>query len=234
MAYAGRSHGRTVTVFADLNANPQKISRIRDFGADVRQIGEDFDAAKAAARAHCEDMGGWMIEDGREVEISEGAGTIGMELTGSGATYHAVVVPVGNGALINGVARWVKHVSPATEVIGVSAAGADAMAVSWRNEDFIARDTVDTIAEGIAVRIPVPEALEDMESVVDDMVLVDDEAMVEAMRLIARTTGQLVEPSGAAGVAAICADPMRYAGKSVATVLTGNNLTESQMSRWFS
>ncbi|HEU4320051.1 MAG TPA: pyridoxal-phosphate dependent enzyme [Acidimicrobiia bacterium] len=232
MAYAARSHGRNMTVFADLNANTSKLGRIRDLGAEVRQVGDDFDSAKSAARAHCESAGAWMIEDGREPEISEGAGTIGMELTGSGATFDVVVVPVGNGALINGVARWVKHVSPATEVIGVSASGADAMAESWRSERIVERASVDTIAEGIAVRIPVPEALEDMETIIDDMVLVDDVAMVEAMRLIARTTGQLVEPSGAAGVAAIRSNPTRFEGRTVATVLTGNNLTEDQLARW--
>lgn len=232
MAFAGRSHGRDVTVFADLNANTLKIGRIRDLGADVRQVGDDFDAAKAAARAHCEEVGGWMVEDGREPEISEGAGTIGMELTGSGTNYAAIVVPVGNGALINGVARWVKHVSPSTEVVGVSATGADAMAESWRTEQFVERDSVETIAEGIAVRVPVPEALEDMEPIVDDMVLVNDVAMVEGMRLLARITGQLVEPSGAAGIAAIRSDPDRFEGRTVATILTGNNLTEDQLARW--
>ena len=221
-----------MTVFADLNANTLKMARIRELGAEVHQVGDDFDAAKTAAHAHCEDIGGWMIEDGREPEISEGAGTIGMEITGSGTVYDAVVVPVGNGALINGMARWVKHVSPATEVVGVCATGADAMAESWRTEQVVERATVDTIAEGIAVRIPVPEALDDMDPIVDDMVLVDDVAMVEAMRLLARTTGQLVEPSGAAGVAAIRADPSRFEGRSVATVLTGNNLTEDQLARW--
>lgn len=232
MAYTARSHGREMTVFADLNANTLKLGRIRDLGAEVRQVGHDFDAAKAAARAHCEAIDGWMVEDGREPEISEGAGTIGMELTGSGATFDMVVIPVGNGALINGVARWVKHVSPATEVVGVCAGGADAMAESWRSERVVERESVDTIAEGIAVRIPVPEALLDMEPIVDDMVLVDDVAMVEAMRLIARTTGQLVEPSGAAGVAAVRSDPNRFEGRTVATVLTGNNLTEDQLTRW--
>lgn len=231
MAFACRAHERRLVVFADTFANELKMSRIRQLGAEVRLEGADFDAAKEAARQFCEGHGAWMIEDGREPEISEGAGTIGVELTRR-RNYEAMVLPVGNGALISGVARWVKAVSPLTTVIGVSAAGADAMAESWRSNGIVERPDVETIAEGIAVRVPVPEAVDDMRPIVDEMVLVSDEQMLEAMRTILRLAGQVVEPSGAAGVAAIAAEPDKFAGMEVATVLTGNNLTGAQMDSW--
>lgn len=231
MAYACRAHERDLVVFADTSANELKMSMIRELGADVRLQGSDFDAAKEAARRFCAEQGAWMIEDGGEPEISEGAGTIGVELTRL-RDYDLVVVPVGNGALISGVARWVKAVSPSTRVIGVSAVGADSMAESWRTGTIVERPTVETIAEGIAVRIPVPEAVEDMRTVVDEMIVVSDQQMIEALRAIHRLAGQLVEPSGAAGVAAISTDPGRFEGMSVATVLTGSNLTEGQIDRW--
>lgn len=231
MAYACRAHDRDLVVFADESANELKMSRIRQLGAEVRLEGDDFDTAKEAARQFCEDHGAWMIEDGREPEISEGAGTIGVELTRD-RSFDIVLIPVGNGALISGVARWVKAVSPTTRLIGVSATGADAMAESWRGGGIVERPGVETIAEGIAVRIPVPEAVEDMRPIVDEMVLVDDIQMIESMRTLHRLAGQLVEPSGAAGIAAIAADPDDYTGMRVATVLTGNNLTEQQIDRW--
>lgn len=231
MAHACHRHQRSLTVFADIGANPLKIGRIESLGADVMLQGEDFDAAKEIARDYAESRDGWMVEDGREPEISEGAGTIGVELTQQGA-YDVLVVPVGNGALISGVARWVKAVSPETRVIGVSANGADAMAESWRGTRIIERRRVDTIAEGIAVRRPVPEAVEDMRPIVDEMVLVGDRQMIDAMALIHSLAGQLVEPSGAAGVAMLAADPERFAGMRVATILTGNNLSREQTSRW--
>ncbi|HEX6286431.1 MAG TPA: pyridoxal-phosphate dependent enzyme, partial [Acidimicrobiia bacterium] len=231
MAYACRAHERDLVVFADTSANELKMSRIRDLGADVRLRGNDFDAAKEVARRFCVEHDAWMIEDGREPEISEGAGTIGVELTRL-RDYDAVVVPVGNGALISGVARWVKAVSPTTRVVGVSAVGADSMVESWRSGQIVERPTVETIAEGIAVRIPVPEAVEDMIPIVDEMVVVSDQQMIEAMRAIHRLAGQMIEPSGAAGVAAITSDLERFEGMSVATVLTGNNLTEEQIDRW--
>lgn len=231
MAHACHQHKKPLTVFADRSANRFKMTRVEDLGADVRLQGDDFDAAKEAAREFCTKTGAWMIEDGREPEISEGAGTIGVELTRHDR-YDAIVVPVGNGALISGVARWVKAVSPTTRVIGVSAAGADAMAESWRGTGIVERHGVDTIAEGIAVRTPVPEAVEDMRPIVDDMALVDDKQLIDALQVIHSLTGQLVEPAGAAGVAAIAAAPDEFAGLRVATILTGNNLTEDQTSRW--
>lgn len=231
MAYACNDHSRHLVVFADTSANELKMSRIRDLGAEVRLEGEDFDAAKDAARRFCSESGAWMIEDGREPEISEGAGTIGVELTRR-REFDVVVVPVGNGALISGVARWLKAVSPTTRVIGVSASGADAMAESWRGNGIVERSSVETIAEGIAVRTPVPEAVEDMRAIVDEMVLVDDAGMVESMKTIHHLAGQLVEPSGAAGVAAIAANPEMFAGLEVATILTGNNLSAGQIGRW--
>lgn len=231
MAYAGRRHGRGIIVYCDESANPLKVERIRELGADLRREGEDFDSAKAAARSFCDRAGAWMVEDGREPEMSEGAGTIGVELM-KGHDFDTILVPVGNGALITGIARWVKAAAPDTTVVGVSAEGADAMENSWRSGGIVDRTSVSTIAEGIAVRIPVAEAVEDMRSTVDEMILVSDESMVEAMRLLHNKTGQLVEPSGAVGVAAVMREPARFRDQAVATILTGNNITPTQMQAW--
>lgn len=233
MAYACREKDRSLIVYADVNANSLKTERIAQLGAELRLEGEDFDAAKEAARAFCVETGAWMVEDGREPEISEGAGTIAVELL-AGDRFDALLIPVGNGALINGVARWSKAVAPETRVIGISAAGADAMERSWAEGVVVQRGVVDTFAEGIAVRVPVPEAVEDMRSLVDEMLLVTDQDMIGAMQLILETTGLLVEPSGAVGVAALLQHPDRFGGKAVATILTGNNLTANQMRQWLS
>ena len=232
LAYACRRHGRALVVYAAENASPLKVARMRALGAEVRLAGEDFDAAKAAARAFAGDTGAWMVEDGREPEISEGAGSLAVELLARGDAFDDLLVPLGNGALLNGVARWVKAASPATTVIGVCAEGADAMQCSWHDGRVVERAAVRTIADGIAVRVPVPEAVEDMRDQVDDVVLVDDGAIVEAMRLLFEHAGQVCEPAGAAGVAAILRDRQRFAGRRVATVLCGSNLTAEQAARW--
>ena len=223
MAYACRSHGLPMTVFAATNANPLKVERMRALGAEVRLEGSDFDGAKAIGRAWANEKGIPFIEDGREVWITEGAGAIGRELLARDDAFDAVVVPLGNGALLNGVARWLKAASPATEVIGVCALGAPSMERSWRAGAVVETETADTIADGVAVRVPIPEAVADMRGLVDDVVLVDDDTTRRAMELVRRHAGIILEPAGALGVAAILKDPARYANRRIATILCGGN-----------
>jgi peptide deformylase len=235
MAYVCRRLGVALTVFAAETANPLKLERMRALGADVRLYGADFDAAKEHARDFALTGAAMLVEDGLEPAIAEGAGSIGVELLARGDAIDAVVVPLGNGALLGGIARWIKAASPATQVIGVVARGASAMARSWRNGrggEIVADRTVTTIADGIAVRVPIPAAVDDLHGLVDDIVDVDDAAMIRAMQAAHRHAGLVVEPAGAAGVAAILADRPRFAGRRVATVLCGGNLTPVQMRDW--
>jgi threonine dehydratase len=174
------------------------------------------------------------VEDGLEREISEGAGSIAVELLEKDAGFDAVLVPLGNGALLNGMARWLKSASPSTRVIGVAAAGAPAMAHSWSRKTVVRDDAVNTIADGVAVRIPVPEAVADMEGIVDDVLLVQDETLVDAMRLAHRHLGLVLEPAGALGVAAVLTRPEQFAGRHVAVVLSGGNLAPEAIGKYLS
>lgn len=231
MAWSCRALQRKLTVYAARNANEFKLARIREMGAEVRLFGEDFDSAKAEAKRWCDEAGAVFVEDGAAAEVSEGAGTIGLELLRGGASIEVLLIPLGNGALATGIGRWVKAHAPNVQVIAVAASGADAMAASWRAGKVVERASVQTIADGIAVRVPVSEAVDDMRGTLDDVVLVDDDAIQRAMRLVWRHAGQLVEPAGAAGVAAMLAHP-HWRGLRVATVLCGSNLTGDQIARW--
>lgn len=232
MAYACRKHGLPLIVYAAVSANPLKVERMRSFGAEVRQVGDDFDAAKLAAKGFAAEHGLAMVEDGKQPEFSEGAGTIGVELLGYPETFDALLIPLGNGALLTGIARWVKAHRPETRVIGVSAAGAPAMERSWRTGQVVELDRIATIADGIGVRVPIPEAVADMRGLVDDVLLIDDAPMLEAMRLAHRPVGIVLEPAGAAGLAGALAYRDRFAGQTVGTVLCGGNLTPEQMAAW--
>jgi len=232
LAYACRRRGVLLSVFAAHNANALKVERMRALGADVRLEGEDFDAAKAAAREFAAEHGASFVEDGHDPAISEGAGSIAVELLAGNAVFDAVTIPLGNGALINGMARWIKARSPATRVIGVASRGAPAMARSWRAGRAQSTDRVDTIADGIAVRVPVPAALDDMRGLVDDVIEVDDGRLLAAMRLAHRHAGLVIEPAGAAGLAALLQHPESFAGADVATVLCGGNLAPQQIQQW--
>ncbi len=228
MAYVCRSYGLPITIYASVKANPLKVERMKALGAEVRQEGIDFDSAKDAAKAYAKRINGWMVEDGLEAEISEGHGTIAMELLANGgkdaATFDAVTIPLGNGAMLNGMARWLKAASPATSVLGVCASNAPSMEQSWRQRTVIETPTADTLADGIAVRVPIPEAVHDMQGLVDDVLLIDEAHILHAMRLVYQHAGLMLEPAGAVGVAAIVAHRAQFAGKSVATVLCGSNV----------
>jgi peptide deformylase len=232
LAWAARAQDRSLVVYAATSASPLKVDRMRSFGAEVRLEGADFDAAKEAARRYAADTGSWMVEDGLEPEISEGAGSIGVELLRDGARLDAILVPLGNGALLNGIARWVKAASPATRVIGVCAAGAPAMQESFIQGEPVVHDSVNTIADGIGVRVPIPEAVVDMRGIVDEVRLVSDEHIIHAMRLLYRQAGLLVEPAGAAGLAVLLDSGGEFRDARVATVLCGGNLTDDQVRRW--
>jgi threonine dehydratase len=232
LAYAARARGVPVVLFAAENANPLKVDRMRAFGADVRLAGADFDAAKQAARQYAARPGHRFIEDGRESAIAEGAGTIGMELAAWPQKVDTLFVPVGNGALIAGVGRWFKAVSPQTQIVGVVAAEAPAMQLSWRSHRVVTTERAETIADGIAVREPVPEALEEMASVVDDMISVREAELREAMRLAFHELGLVVEPAGAAGLAAASLFRDQFRGQLVATILCGGNVIIEKYLRW--
>lgn len=232
MAWVCRARGWPLVIYAATTANPLKVERMRALGAELRLEGADFDAAKAAARAWAEHTGAWMVEDGHEPEISEGAGTLGLELLARGERYDFVILPLGNGALATGVGRWIKAHSPSTRVIGVSAAGADAMARSFAEDRLVCRPTALTVADGIAVREPVPAALVDMAGTVDEVLLVQEAHLIEAVRLLFHVAGQVTEPAGAAGVAALLAWPERFRDARVATALCGSNLTPDQARSW--
>ena len=230
MAYACRAKGIIPTVYASVNANPLKIERMRALGANVVLYGEDFDAAKGEAKRVAAETGAYMVEDGLEPLISEGAGTMGLELLRAGS-FDAVLIPLGNGAMLNGMARWIKAHSGAA-IIAVQAQGAPAMLESWRAGTVIQHERINTIADGIGVRVPILEAVQDMNGLVDDGLTVSETSILGAMKLIHQHLGVVSEPSGAVGIAAIFEHRARFADARVATVICGGNLTPEQMRAW--
>jgi threonine dehydratase len=219
LAYAGRHHGVGVDIFADSSARAGKVTRMRAFGANVTAVDGDVDDAFDAARELVDREPGYrLVTDGEPAAIAEGHGTIGVELL-RGGTLDAVVVQVGDGALISGIARWVKEHSPETRVVGVCASGAPAMRMSIDAGRPIRTEAARTIAGGLAISQPIAASFNRVRALVDELVLVEDDDIRVAMVVIADTLGVLVEPSGAAGVAAVRRHPLP--GERVAVVLTG-------------
>ena len=223
LAYAARRRGLACTVFAAEHANPMKVAAMRRLGAEVHLIGADFDAAKDAARQHANQTGQRFVEDGAEPAIADGAGTIALELL-DGAAFDIMVVPLGNGALLSGMGRVLRKLAPKVRIDAVVASNAPAMKLSLEAGRAIATERADTMADGIAVRVPIASTLPQLRHCCDEVTTVSEHDLLRAMQLIHRTLGQIVEPAGAAGLAAILAAPERYANQRVATVLTGGNI----------
>lgn len=229
MAYAARKRQLPITIFVAANANPLKVERMRALGADVRFAKAD---PAHAAEAFAAEKGAQLVVDGVDAAIGEGAGTIGMELLRWPEPLDSLVVPLGDGSLLAGISRWVKAHHPATRMIGVCAKGAPAMERSWRLGRVQEVAEANTIADGLEVTIPYAEALSDITGLVDDILLVEDGGMLEMMRLAHQELGILLEPSGAAGLAALATDRKRFQGQLVAAILTGGNITQQQIQQW--
>ncbi|WP_431911902.1 threonine ammonia-lyase [Micromonospora carbonacea] len=232
LAWSGRSRGLDVTVVASRSAPAVKLERIRALGASLELVDGDYDTACARAAAIARHRGIRRVEDSVDVETCDGAATIGMELVSGAHRFDAVLVALGTGALASGVGYAVKTLAPEIEVICVQPAGAPAMTRSWHERRVITTDTTDTIADGVAGRIPNPDALWDLLVVADDAVLVQESSIIAGMRMLLDHAGLVVEPSAALGIAAILEDRERFAGRHVATILCGSNVDMDAYHSW--
>lgn len=224
IAWAAARHGVAATVFASTNAVGSKIDAMRALGAEVVLQGEDFDAAKEAARLYAQAEGALFLEDGAHAALAEGAGTIGLELTDEVGEVDSMVCPLGNGALAAGLGCWMVHSVPAARVTAVGASGAPAMVRSVEEGIAISTSSAETIADGIAVRSPIPSAVAAVRKCVHDLRLVDDDEIRLAMRILKSELGVTVEPAGAVGLAAMLTDPESWHGKRVFIPLCGGNV----------
>jgi threonine dehydratase len=233
MAYAARKRGWPITIFVGAHANPMKVERMRGLGATVRMGSDDPDALHAEAKEFAGKNGAQLVEDGREAAIAEGAGTIAVELLRWPRCFDDIVVPLGDGALLGGMARWVKAQCPTTRMIGVCATASPAMERSWRSRRVVSAPCDGTIAAGIAVGTPFEEAVTDLTDLIDDVLLVPDSSLIAAMKLAHKDLGVVLEPAGAAGLAAVLDHREQFRGRLVATVLTGGNVSPASMQEWF-
>jgi threonine dehydratase len=231
VAYGARAAGLGCVVYSDSTANPAKLDRMRALGADVRLVHGDFDLAKDEVERAAEQEGLRLVVDGREPDITLGAGTIAHEMATHPEPLDAVVVPVGNGSLAWGMSTWLAAASPDTEVIAVSPTGSPMMEHSWRTGELKTFGPVDTIAEGLAARVPVPEAVEGIRATVDRYVLLDDDAFVDAARLLLHRAGVLAEPAGAAALAGAISLGADLAGATVGIPVGGSNVPAGLLGR---
>jgi threonine dehydratase len=221
LAYVARARGAQVEAFVSPDVPAAKVDAMRALGARVH-VSEDPDgAARRRVRSGSHRQ---LVLDGLGPEMAEGAGTIAVELEAAGP-IDVAVIQIGDGALISGVACWLKATRPQTRIIGVCAGGAPAMAKSFAAGRVITTPRTHTIATALAISKPIPKSLARITSLVNEIVLVDDDDLRSAQRLILDALGMSVEPGGAAGVAALAKHGRRMPPGRAAVVLTGAELT---------
>jgi threonine dehydratase len=228
VAYAASLFGVRAVICVPEQANPVKVESMRALGAEVVFHGADFDEA----REHCEKLaaehGYRYIHSGNEPLLIAGVGTCALEILEAQPATDAIVVPVGGGSGAAGASVVAKAVRPAIEVIGVQSAAAPAAYRSWRAGTLV-EDVTATFAEGLATRTAFELPQQIMRDLLDDFVLVAEDALKAATRLMIEKTRNLVEPAGAAALAAVLSDPERFAGRKVAIVCSGGNISPAQL-----
>ena len=214
--------GAEATVFMPEQAPLPKVEATRGYGADVRLVGATFDDAYAASLAWAEESGATYVHPFDHLDVIAGQGTLGLEILEQVPLAATVVLPIGGGGLAAGVASAVKLTRPDARVVGAQASGAAAYPESLRAGTPMALGEVSTFADGIAVKRPGPLALAHVSERVDEVVTVSDEAIARAVLLLVERAKQVVEPAGAAGLAAILEGHGTFRGPVVAILCGGN------------
>ena len=232
VAWAARELGVAARVFVPVGANRTKTTRIEQLGARLSEVGADIEGSRRAAEAYAAASGAFLLDDATNADVPAGAGTIGLELIDQLPGLATVVVPVGDSALVRGVAGAIKHVRQDVRVVGVQAVAAPAYHDSWRSGRVETTETANTIADGLATTTPTAPNVEAIRRLVDDMVLVSEQAMIDAMRALREHDGIVAEPAGAAPAAALRAGASTFGGPVVAIVTGGNVAPELEARAW--
>ena len=228
-AYAAKTMGIPATIFLPEGANPVKRRKIEELGACIVCAGSiDLAGAFQAAMEYSRRPGVYFLNDATDPDLPAGPATIGLELTEQLTDLSAVYVPMGDTALIRGLGSAIKQIAPSAKVIGVQAEQAPSYVLSWRAGRSIPTETCDTCADGLATRTPEDENVAAIRSVVDDVVLVSEDQMIEAIHHLHARENVLAEPAGAAATAAFLARPVH--GR-VALLVSGGNISEDVRQR---
>lgn len=233
VAFAATSQGIPSTIIMPRSAPIAKVLATENYGAKVVLHGDYYDDAYARAMEICEEEKAVFVHPFNDEDIIAGQGTVGLEILRDVPNVDIVIVPAGGGGLLSGVAYCIKNINPRVQVIGVQAEGADAIVESFYSPEkaLIESENVHTIADGIAVKAPGDITVSLIREYVDQMVTVSDEDIASTILLLMERCKMVVEPAGAASLAAVLNNRIDVKGKRVACVLSGGNIDVSFIHR---
>ena len=225
IAYAGRLFGARVIIYApNENVNESKMQAMRDLGAEVCLHGHDFDEARLEAERLAQTEGYRYVHSANEPKLIAGVGTIGVEIFEDLPDVEVIIAPAGGGSCASGTSIVASHKNPKARVIAVQSESAPAMWHAWKNRTLDPYPTMKTEHEGLATRVPFELTNKILWELLDDFVLVTDEEINDAIRLLAQHAKQVAEGAGAASLAAAIKLGDRLRGKKVVGILTGGNI----------
>ena len=231
VALAAANLGIPCTVVMPTGASLPKVEATRNYGATVLLQGDDFDQSQRYARRIMREHALTFIHAFDDPAIVAGQGTIGLEVLEQVEHLDTIVVPVGGGGLISGIGLAIKESAPGIRVIGVQAEAATAVVESYKANQRVAAKKRATVADGIAVGTPGRITLPLVSRYVDDMVVVQEDEITQAMLLLLERGKLLVEGAGAVGLAAVLAGRIEVIGRKVAVVLSGGNVDTHLLAR---
>ncbi len=231
VALAAGLVGTTALIFMPLGASMTKIEATRGYGAEVRLFGDTFDDAYRKALETAQETGRVMIPAFDDPDIVAGQGTVGLEILDERPNVDAILVPVGGGGLIAGIALAVKERHPGVKIIGVQAQGAAAMVMSRQAGEIQPALSVRTIADGIAVKRPGDLTFSLIQQYVDELVTVTEHDISRAILIFLERSKLVVEGAGAVGLAALLSGAVPVSLGTIGTVVSGGNIDVTLLNR---
>jgi len=225
VAYAAKQFGIKAKIFLPTNCNPVKRGRIASLGAAIVESGGgDLASAYALAAGYAKQPGVYFLNDATDADLPAGPATIGCEILEQLPKTSAILVPMGDTALIRGIAAAVKQIAPQVKIVGVQAERAPSYYLSWKEGKVVGTETCDTIADGLATRTPEAANVRDVQNLVEDVVLVSEEQMLRAIDVLLLEEHVLAEPAGAASTAALLKSGTGH-GDDVVLAVSGANIS---------
>lgn len=231
MAYAGKVFGVPVTIFVPHGANPLKVAAMRASGATIVEHGKDFDDARIECERRAKAEGMRYVHSGNEPYLVAGVGTATLEVLLDLPSADVLIVPIGGGSGASGACVVAKAMNPSIEVIGVQSEGAPAAYLTWKEREPRETERINTFADGLATRTSFSFPQEILRELLDDFVLVSDEDLYRAMRVLLVEGHLVAEGAGAAPIAAVRKIRERLLGKTVVCWVSGGNATAESLER---